>query len=238
MKAVIIAGGYGKRLYPLTQELPKPLLSIHGKEILSRMLDSLTAHNITTVVFLVSYLAEKIEDFVAQRYSSLSVTYKYDPVDETTNYIYALALAKKELLDDDILLMHADLVFQPDLLSRLLSVPYSGVLVQKEGAVPSKDFKARIQNGLVTEIGISVGGSHARFCVPFYKLRKEDFVLWMREIERFIAEDKKKSYAEDAFNAMSPQFPLHPVYFEENELCMEIDDFDDLQRAMKLLKGK
>ena len=41
---------------------------------------------------------------------------------------------------------------------------------------------------------------------------------------------------EDAFNAMSPQFPLHPVFFTADELCMEVDDFEDLEKAEKLFK--
>ena len=64
MKAIILAGGFGKRLKPFTDKLPKCLIEISGVPILLWQLNWLKQHNITDVVILAGYLKEKIIDYV------------------------------------------------------------------------------------------------------------------------------------------------------------------------------
>ncbi len=235
MKAFILASGLGTRLQPLTLENPKTLIRVGGKELLARIADTLVQYNITNVVITTGHLREKLEAFMNERYPQLHVTYVNNPDYVTTNYLYSQWLARESLADDDILTFHADLLFDPALVGRLLSSPYSCVLVQ-EGEHPSaKDFNARVESGLVTEVRVKIQGPGVSFCAPLYKLNKEDFARWMHMIEQFVEEGKVKNYTEDAFNNMSPQFPLYPVFFKTKEICMEVDDFEDLEKAGELL---
>ncbi len=64
MKAAILAGGYGKRLRPLTSEKPKPLVEVAGKPILIWQIEWLKKHSINEIVLLVGYLKEKIIEYV------------------------------------------------------------------------------------------------------------------------------------------------------------------------------
>jgi len=61
MKAVILAGGLGTRMRPLTYNIPKPLLPLVGKPLVVRMIESLPA-SVDTVVLAVSYMREALED--------------------------------------------------------------------------------------------------------------------------------------------------------------------------------
>ncbi len=63
MKAVIMAGGSGSRLRPLTIERPKPMVPIANKPVLGHILDLLKRHQITEVVITVQYLADLIQDY-------------------------------------------------------------------------------------------------------------------------------------------------------------------------------
>ena len=63
MYALILAGGQGERLRPLTDKVPKPMVRVGGQPILWRQVRSLTAAGITDVVFLVGYLGEVVEDY-------------------------------------------------------------------------------------------------------------------------------------------------------------------------------
>jgi mannose-1-phosphate guanylyltransferase len=58
--AVILAGGYGKRLRPLTQTTPKPLLRVAGKPIIVHQLEWLRSHGVDEVVVTVGWLKEKV----------------------------------------------------------------------------------------------------------------------------------------------------------------------------------
>lgn len=63
-RAVVMAGGLGKRLRPLTEDVPKPLLEVSGSALLERMLLHLEAHGVEESVVSVNYLAESVERFV------------------------------------------------------------------------------------------------------------------------------------------------------------------------------
>jgi len=58
--AMILAGGYGKRLRPLTLEVPKPLVRVGGKAVIEYQLEWLSYYGIREVVVLAGYLKEKI----------------------------------------------------------------------------------------------------------------------------------------------------------------------------------
>ncbi|MDE1825737.1 MAG: nucleotidyltransferase family protein [Candidatus Micrarchaeota archaeon] len=64
MKAVILAGGYGKRLRPLTDTTPKPLLIVGGKPILEWQILWLRQYGVDSFVVTASYLAEKITQYL------------------------------------------------------------------------------------------------------------------------------------------------------------------------------
>ncbi len=63
MKAVVMAGGEGSRLRPLTVKRPKPMVPIAGKPVMEHILNLLKRHGITDVVVTVQYLANNIEDY-------------------------------------------------------------------------------------------------------------------------------------------------------------------------------
>ena len=62
MYALIIAGGKGERLRPLTDEMPKPMVPVSGKPILTYQVDWLRSAGVTDVVFLAGYLWQTIKD--------------------------------------------------------------------------------------------------------------------------------------------------------------------------------
>jgi len=63
MKAMILAAGYGKRLRPLTEKTPKPMLPVAGKPLLQHHIERLAAMGVSELVINTSWLAEKIEDY-------------------------------------------------------------------------------------------------------------------------------------------------------------------------------
>ena len=63
MKAMILAAGYGKRLRPLTDKTPKPMIPVAGKPLLQHHIERLAAMGITEVVINICWLADQIENF-------------------------------------------------------------------------------------------------------------------------------------------------------------------------------
>ncbi len=61
MKAIILVGGEGLRLRPLTCNVPKPMVPIVNKPFLEHMLDNLKRHHINEVILAICYLPDHIQ---------------------------------------------------------------------------------------------------------------------------------------------------------------------------------
>ena len=75
-KAVILAGGRGERMIPITNLIPKPLIPIQGRPILAHQLDQLERLKFKEVYILTGYLSEAIESFCNSFLSSISILKK------------------------------------------------------------------------------------------------------------------------------------------------------------------
>ncbi len=74
--ALILAGGLGNRLRPLTDHLPKPLLLIKNKPILQHVIENLHAHGINSFILSIGYKADQIKDYFKDG-SELGVNISY-----------------------------------------------------------------------------------------------------------------------------------------------------------------
>lgn len=231
MKALILASGVGKRLQPLTNQVPKALIRIGNKTLLDYQLESLIKHGIENVIITTGPFKEKLEEHVLSNYR-LKVWFVNNPRYASTNYIYSLWLTQN-LIDSDVLLLHGDLVFNEVLIGRLMEAENNRVLVNKIIMPPEKDFKAVIENERVAKIGVELAGPNTYFCAPMYKFSKVDFLRWIAKIDEFVKRGKISCYAEDAFNEISSELLLYPLYFEE--FCLEIDTTSDLEKAKSVL---
>lgn len=72
--ALILCGGKGERLRPLTETTPKPLVHLQGRPILSYLLDHIQKFKISNFVIAAGYQAEKIHQFFKENHLDLNVT--------------------------------------------------------------------------------------------------------------------------------------------------------------------
>lgn len=84
-QAVILAGGLGTRMRPLTNNTPKVMIPIHDKPFLAYLIELLKKNGIEEVIILVGYLHEQIEKYfgTGEKYG-LKITYSYDAVEADT----------------------------------------------------------------------------------------------------------------------------------------------------------
>jgi len=71
---LILCGGKGERLRPLTDSTPKPLVHLQGRPILSYLLDHITKFNLTNIVIAAGFQAKKISAFFEENHRDLDVT--------------------------------------------------------------------------------------------------------------------------------------------------------------------
>jgi bifunctional UDP-N-acetylglucosamine pyrophosphorylase/glucosamine-1-phosphate N-acetyltransferase len=97
MKAVIFAAGEGKRMRPLTEHTPKPMVEVLGEPLLIHILNSLPKE-IDQVIVVVGYLAEQIKSYFGAKFKNIKITYVYQS--ERLGSAHALWLCK-DFLDED-----------------------------------------------------------------------------------------------------------------------------------------
>lgn len=232
MKALILNSGLGHRMGVLTSEHPKCMTEISTRDtILSRQLRLIAEAGIKEVVMTTGYFDEVLVNYCNSLNLPLNYTFVNNPIYDKTNYIYSIYCAKDHLRDDDIVLMHGDLVFESELFDKVIANDVSCMTVSSTLPLPEKDFKAVIGEGRVTAVGIEFFND-AMAAQPLYKLCKDDWNVWLDEICAFCENDDRKCYAENAFNKVSDKCLIYPLDVK-NALCGEIDTPEDLALVSK-----
>lgn len=226
MKALILNSGCGSRMGVLSAKCPKCMTKISVREtILSCQLQMLSEVGITQVVITTGPFEEILIDYCRSLGLPIEMTFVHNPDFQKTNYIYSIYLAR-EYLDDDILLIHGDLVFENTVLDMLLASKSSCMAVSTVRPLPEKDFKAVIQDGKIVRVGIEFF-QNAAAAQPLYYLRRQDWRLWLDKIVSFCEEGDTKCYAEKALNELDGACRIVPLDVQDM-LCSEVDDPTDL----------
>ncbi len=173
------------------------------------------------------YYNKVLMDYCHALHLPLTFTFVNNPVYDQTNYIYSIYCAKEQLKDDDLILMHGDLVFENLVLEAVVESKSSCMVVSSTLPLPEKDFKAVISDSRIVKVGIEFFDD-AMAAQPLYKIRKEDWLVWLENIEKFCETDNRKCYAENAFNEVSDRCCIRPVDVQDM-LCAEIDTPEDLK---------
>ncbi|GAB6026392.1 hypothetical protein CHUAL_012595 [Chamberlinius hualienensis] len=97
MKALILVGGYGTRLRPLTLSRPKPLVEFCNKPILMHQIEALVEVGVTNVILAVSYRAEQMEEELREQGNKFGVTISFSHESEPLGTAGPLALARSLL---------------------------------------------------------------------------------------------------------------------------------------------
>ncbi|MDE1925260.1 MAG: HAD-IIIA family hydrolase [Patescibacteria group bacterium] len=149
-QAVVLAGGQGTRLQPLTLTTPKPLIPIHGKPFAEYLVELLKKNGIEEIIFLTGYLAEQFPATLGDGSRwSLTIRYNQTPVEDETGERLCKAA---HLLDDDFLLMYGDNYWPLNLSKLLAHHERMGTLATVTAYDrPSTDSKnnMRIEDGMV-----------------------------------------------------------------------------------------
>ena len=235
MKALILNSGLGSRMGVLTSEHPKCMTEISPREtILSRQLYQLAEAGIKEVVITTGLFRDALIAYCESLDLPLSYTFVHNPDFRETNYIYSIYCARAEL-DDDILLMHGDLVFENEALDLLLACEHSCMAVSSTLPLPEKDFKAVLKDGKVQKVGVGFF-EDAMAAQALYRLRREDWRKWLDRICAFCEAGNRKVYAENALNELDGAAEIYALDVKEL-LCAEVDDPADLEKVSAQLKA-
>lgn len=229
MKALIFNSGLGNRMGEFTRTHHKSMARLgNGETIFGRQLRILADHGVTEFVVTTGPFADQlVEQTRAPRFAGLDFTFVPNEVYDRTNYIHSLYLAR-EHLDDDVLMLHGDLVFNAAVVGKLLADPRPDLgLVNRALPQPEKDFKARVADGTITEVSVSIADADCHAFQPLYRLSRRAMGVWLRRVERFVEAGDTKVYAENALNEVAGEAGIQAFSYE-GESVNEVDTLADL----------
>lgn len=115
MRAVVLAGGKGVRLRPLTYAIPKPLIPVGEKPILEEIIARLRAHGFDDIVLAVGYRAELVETYF-QDGAAMGVRIRYVRESEPLGTAGALSLVRRQYPPTEpVLVMNGDTLTKLDM---------------------------------------------------------------------------------------------------------------------------
>ena len=117
MKAVVLVGGEGTRMRPLTETTPKPLLPLVDRPVLDHVLDHLARHDVHEVVLSSPYLGSTFRPFIESRHGDPSITWLHEdePLGTGGAIVHALRSAGVPLGAEPFFALNGDILTDLDL---------------------------------------------------------------------------------------------------------------------------
>jgi choline kinase len=156
VKIVILGAGQGKRLLPLTVDVPKALLDIHGRSLIGRQIDAFVACGLREFVVVTGYGAQLMEETLASiaDQHGIEIRTVYNPFYAVADNLASCWMARAEM-DDDFIQVNGDTLFRADLVRTLLkgSDGDATAAINRKAAYDGDDMKVMLDDGRLTEIG-------------------------------------------------------------------------------------
>lgn len=129
MQVVIPAAGMGSRLGKYTASKTKCMVEVAGVTLIERALNILVKKNINRIVMIVGYEKDALFSLLGAEYKGVPIVYVENNIYDKTNNIYSIFLAKNELVQDDTLLLESDLIFEEEIIDKLLDSNHHNVAI-------------------------------------------------------------------------------------------------------------
>jgi NDP-sugar pyrophosphorylase family protein len=214
MKAIILAGGRGKRLRPITDYVPKPLIPLNNIPIIEWQIRYLKKFGVTEIIICTGYKAEMIKNFLATK-NNLGVKIKFSVEKTPLGTGGAIKQAGLSINDKSFFVLNGDTMTNINL----------NQLAKKQNSIASIELK--------TKFGIMETKDDK---VTKFKEKKEIPDLWMNagiyHLQKEILQDlpKKGDIEKTVFPDYAKKGKLTTVKFK-NVMWYSIDSFKDMEEC-------
>lgn len=237
-KALILAAGFGSRLAPLTDHLPKSLVPVCGKPILFQQIDALHENGITDITVISGYCAQVLEQAVHSRWPEIRVLESVDYA--STNNMYSALLGSQAVEGGSFLMMNADVFFDASVIRALLAFDGPDAIVTDLGRYLEESMKVVEEDGRLVHISKAVPPEEALGAsIDVYKFSAAGGRAFFDACRDYIeVRGEKKLWSEVALDrvlgAGHPPFRACPL----EGRWLEIDNHEDLAAAEALFGGE
>lgn len=240
-KAVILVAGEGKRLRPLTDDIPKCLVNVNSKSILENTLSILSKNGIKEVVLVVGYKKEKIIEKIGNSFAGMKMTFVDNDIYTKTNNIFSFWLAKNHL-SEGFILIEGDILIEDTIIQKLVQSEHENVIVVDKYieshsglCITAKSSSVVEQMILTKDQGLDFDRRGKLKTVNIYKIAPRAGSIFFKKMDEKIAEGRINDFYEILFKGMieNNDDVFHALNIEGAK-WFEIDCVEDLRIAEKL----
>jgi len=243
MKAIILAAGMGSRLHDVCKDKPKPLFEINGKSLLEYSLNSLNKAGIKQIDIVLGYKGEMIKEKIGENYKDIKIRYAENELYESTGSMHSVYCAFKDKEPEDCLVLDADLVYNPEIISNLLKsekeniaflTPCCGsgeetyVILDDENKIVYLSLNKKADRALIKKEIVWEFNGVAKF--------SKEFVNELLGLHKQKMENKDfEAYYEEHALEINKTIPWYGLI--DNRLVLaEVDRKEDVERAEQVIK--
>lgn len=242
MKAIILAAGMGSRLKDLTKDNTKCMVKVNEKSLIEKALSQLDEFNLEEIILVVGYKKEVLKEYIKDLDIKTKVSFIDNDIYDKTNNIYSLYMTKDIMLNNDIVLLESDLIFDKEILERLINSEYPNMAVVDkyelwmDGTCVKLNEKEDIVE-IVSSKKFDFSRTHDLYkTVNIYKFSKEfNKKYYIPFLEAYIQSQGLNQYYESVLETLVNIAPASlKGLVVKNEKWYEIDDKQDLDIAESL----
>ncbi len=238
MKVIILAAGQGRRLLPLTADIPKALLDIGGQTLIGRQIDAFAAAGVREFVVVTGYGSDLMDEALARIADRDHVEIRtiYNPFYAVSDNLASCWMARAEM-GGDFIQVNGDNVFRADLVEALLAANGAPVTVaiNRKESYDADDMKVMLDGGRLTEIGktLPLEAVDAE-ATGFYVFRGEGPAMYREVLEEMMKEPSAlKQWFPAAIGRLAKRIAVNTVDLSDH-VWAEVDFPTDLTQARQM----
>ncbi len=239
MKVIILSAGQGKRLLPLTAEIPKCLLAIQGKTLIEWQIGELHKCGIDQITVVTGYGAEKVESLLQQSFGSESIQTRCNPDYATTDNLISCWKVREEM-NEDFILLNGDTLFEAAVVRTLLASPETPITVtiNHKDLYDADDMKVSLSENWLTNVGKNIPSEaiHGE-SIGMILFRGDGPMIFRKGLEKALNDTKSvHSWYLSVIDAIAQEKTVQTCSIKGLLWC-EVDYAADLERADGTVAG-
>lgn len=225
MKAIILASGKGTRMAPLTDTIPKPMLTVADKNLIEWKLEALP-EGIDEIIMIVSYLKEVIQGYFGTSWRGIPISYVIqEPINGTGG---GVALCE-QYVDEKVLIVSGDDIYAKEDLQNLTQYNYA-ILVHDEGEAGLKKKGQVVERGGLF-VGINEGDIQTG--IPSSLINAGAYVISSEYFDYPLVKVSETEYGfPQTLVQVAKDIPIHVVHATQ---WIQITAPEDLKKAEAVL---